>query len=167
MNAMPTMVNLNRRGIQVNVLCPICKKEEEAAEHVILKCELAKAVWSKWCDGPRNFLEGSGDISDLALTKISQGTQRDLEILFGVAWSFWYYKNQLIFEASKTTVWGITIRMVEDFKTANNSSTTRKEKQPREWRPPLEGFFLINVDGAIPAEDGHSRIGIVIWDWES
>nr|POE58611.1 hypothetical protein CFP56_50200 [Quercus suber] len=33
--------------------------------------------------------------------------------------------------------------------------------------PPLEGFFLINVDGAIPAEDGHSGIGIVIWDWES
>ena len=23
------------------------------------------------------------------------------------------------------------------------------------------------MDGAIPAEDGHSGIGIVIWDWES
>ena len=41
MNAIPTMVNLNRRGIQVDVLCPICKKEEEVVEHVILKCELA------------------------------------------------------------------------------------------------------------------------------
>ena len=64
-------------------------------------------------------------------------------------------------------MWGTTIRMVEDFKTANNSSATTKEKQLREWRPPLEGFFLINVDNAIPAEDGHSGIGIVIWDWES
>ena len=57
--------------------------------------------------------------------------------------------------------------MVEDFKTANNSLATRKEKQPRVWRPPLEGFFLINVDGAIPAEDGHFGIVIVIWDWKS
>ena len=57
--------------------------------------------------------------------------------------------------------------MVEDFKTANNSSAITKEKQLREWRPPLEGFFLINVDDAIPAEDGHYGIGIVIWDWES
>ena len=39
MNAIPTMVNLSRRGIQVDVLCSICKKEEEATEHVILKCE--------------------------------------------------------------------------------------------------------------------------------
>jgi len=23
------------------------------------------------------------------------------------------------------------------------------------------------VDGAIPAKDGHSRVGVVIWDWES
>ena len=64
-------------------------------------------------------------------------------------------------------MWGTTIRMVEDFKTANNSSATTKEKQLREWRPLLEGFFLINVDDAIPAEDGHYGIGIVIWDWES
>ncbi|KAK7834557.1 hypothetical protein CFP56_024676 [Quercus suber] len=37
----------------------------------------------------------------------------------------------------------------------------------RDWKPSPEGFSLINVDGAIPAEDGHSGIGIVIWDWES
>ena len=111
-----------------------------------------------------------GDISDLALTIISQGTQRDLEIFFGVAWMIWYHGNQLIFEASTTTadqVWGTATSMVENFKTANNSLATRKEKQPRVWRPPPKGFFLINVDGAIPAVDGHSGIGIVIWDWES
>ncbi|XP_050286879.1 uncharacterized protein LOC126725906 [Quercus robur] len=57
--------------------------------------------------------------------------------------------------------------MVEDFKTANNSAAAGKEKQTRDWKPPPEGFFLINVDGGILAEDGHSGIGIVIWDWES
>ena len=48
--------------------------------------------------------------------------------------------------------------MVEDFKTANNISATGKEKEIREWRPPPEGIFLINVDGAIPAEDGHLEL---------
>jgi len=131
MNAIPTMVNLNRRGIQVDVLCPICKMEEEAVEHVILRCELAKAVWSKWSDGPGNILESRSDISDLALKIISQGTQRDLEIFFGVAWTIWYHRNQLIFEASTTTadqVWGTATRMVEDFQIANKSCATRKEK---------------------------------------
>ena len=93
MNAIPTMVNLNRRGIQVDVLCPICKMEEEAVEYVILRCELAKAVWSKWSEGPGNILESRSDISDLALKIINQGTQRDLEIFFGVAWTIWYHRN--------------------------------------------------------------------------
>ena len=57
--------------------------------------------------------------------------------------------------------------MVEDFQIANKSCVTRKEKQPRAWRPPPEDSCLINVDRAIPAANGHSRIGIVIWDWES
>ena len=47
MNTISTMVNLNRRGIQVDVLCLICKNEEEGVKHAILSCELAKAVWSK------------------------------------------------------------------------------------------------------------------------
>ena len=71
MNAIPTMVNLNRRGIQVDVLCPICKNEGEVVERTILKCELAKAVWSKWSDGLGKILESECDISDLALTIIS------------------------------------------------------------------------------------------------
>ena len=69
------MENLNRRGIQVDVLCPICKNEEEVAEHTILRCELAKAVWSKWSDGPGKILESKCDISDLALTILSQGRE--------------------------------------------------------------------------------------------
>ena len=103
MNAIPTMVNLNRRGIQFDVLCPICKNEEEAIEHAILKCELDKVVWSKWSDGLRKNLERNCDISNLALTIISQGTQCDLKIFFGVALVIWYHRNQLVFEASKKT----------------------------------------------------------------
>ena len=85
------MANLNRKGIQVDVQCPTCKNEEEVVEHTILKCELAKAVWSKWSDGPGKFLESKCDISDLALTIISQGTQCDLENFFGVASANWLF----------------------------------------------------------------------------
>ena len=109
MNAIPTMVNLNRRGIKFDVLCPIYKNEEEAIEHAILKCELDKAIWLKWSDGLGKILESNCDISNLALTIISQGTQCDLENFFGVAWVIWYYRNQLAFEPSKTIadrVWG-------------------------------------------------------------
>ena len=107
-------------------------------------------------------MECSCDISDLALAIISQGAQSDLEKLFGVAWAIWYHRNQLVYEANKTTVnqvWGIVIHMIEDFKNANNLLATRKRNEVRIWKPPLEGVFLINVDGAIPALDGHFWCG--------
>ena len=123
----------------------------ETVEHAILKCDLAKAVWSNWNDCPTRILESNCDISDLALAIISQGAQSDLEKLFGVAW----------------VIWGMAIRMIEDFKNANNLLATGKRNEVRALKPPPEGVFLINVDGAIPAMDGHSGVGVVIRDWEN
>ena len=42
-----------------------------------------------------------------------------------------------------------------------------KRSRPEIGSLHLKVFFLINVDGGILAKDGHSGIGIVIWDWES
>ena len=56
--------------------------------------------------------------------------------------------------------------MIEDFKNANNLLATGKKDEVRAWKPPPEGVFLINVDGAILAMDGHYGVGVVIRDWE-
>ena len=82
MNAIPTMMNLNKRAVQTDAICPIYRKEVETVEHAILKCDLAKTVSSNWNDCPTRILECNCDISDLALAIISQGAQSDLEKLF-------------------------------------------------------------------------------------
>ena len=70
----------------------------------------------------------------MALSIISQGAQSDLEKLFGVAWVIQYYRNQLVYEANKTTVdqvWGTAICMIEDFKNAKNLLVTGKRDEVR------------------------------------
>nr|POE64788.1 hypothetical protein CFP56_74004 [Quercus suber] len=42
-----------------------------------------------------------------------------------------------------------------------------KGNEVRTWKPPPEGVFLINVDGAILAMDGNSGVSVVIRDWEN
>ena len=42
-----------------------------------------------------------------------------------------------------------------------------QKNEVRASKPPPEGVFLINVDGAIPAMDRHSDVGVVIRDWEN
>jgi len=73
MNTIPIMMNLNKKGVQTDAICPIYRKEVQTVEHAILKCDLAKAVWSNWNDYPTRILECNCDISDLALAIISQG----------------------------------------------------------------------------------------------
>lgn len=67
MNAIPTLTNFFRKGIQMDVKCPICKKDPETVEHTILRCVSAMAMWAKWIDCPIRILDYSLDVTDLAL----------------------------------------------------------------------------------------------------
>jgi hypothetical protein len=43
-NIFPTKLNLFKRGIVKNSLCPICKQEGESVEHILWICESARDV---------------------------------------------------------------------------------------------------------------------------
>ena len=170
MNATPTLTNLFKKGIQMDVTCPICKKDLETVEHAILRCVSAKEVWAKWIDCPIRILDYSLDVTDLALNLMNQGTQSDLEKFFGVAWSIWYNRNQVVNEdcgAMAEHIWGLAIRLIEDFKEANIQIINPKGTKDRAWKPPPKDVYLINVDGAIPAMEGNSEIEVIIRDWHN
>ena len=44
-DALPTMVNLQKRSIGENDLCPCCGFESKTLFHSIIKCEVARRVW--------------------------------------------------------------------------------------------------------------------------
>ena len=139
MNAIPTLTNLFKKGIQMDVTCPSCKKDPESVEHAILRCDSAKAVWAKWIDCPIKILDCSLNVTDLALSLMNQGIQSDLEKFFGVAQSIWYNRNQVVNEdcgAAAEHVWGLAICLIEDFKEANSQITKQKETKDRAWKPP-------------------------------
>ncbi|GKB74695.1 RNA-directed DNA polymerase, eukaryota, reverse transcriptase zinc-binding domain protein [Tanacetum coccineum] len=52
LNSLPSRVNLDRRGIEVNsLLCPTCYLDVETVNHIFFNCELAKVLWAllaKW-----------------------------------------------------------------------------------------------------------------------
>ena len=55
--------------------------------------------------------------------------------------------------------------MIEYYKDVNSLEAKHKVNKKQQWEPPLEGFYLINVDGAIPLTNGQSRVGMLIQDW--
>ena len=62
MIALPTLVNLQRRGVNLWEICPACGKEPESIFHALVRCEVAKRVWKCWVDGPIDFLNVNMDV---------------------------------------------------------------------------------------------------------
>ena len=91
-----TMLNLNKRRVQAEPICPLCKDDIESVEHAIFKCDIACCVWKMWEDCPISLMDINRDVSDLAIEILHQGTQRDLEKFLGVAWRIWLNRNQVI-----------------------------------------------------------------------
>ena len=55
-NAIPTMLNINKRGIQVNPSCPLCNDGVESFVHAILRCKITSNVWRLWDDCPISLM---------------------------------------------------------------------------------------------------------------
>ena len=85
MNALPTFVNLQRRDVNLYDIFLTCGKEPESNFHVLVKCEVARRVWSCWVDSLVNLLNVNTDIIDIAMKIVESGTSRDLEVFFWVA----------------------------------------------------------------------------------
>lgn len=83
-DAIPAMLNLNKRRVQVEPICPLCKDDIESVKHAIFKCDIA-CVWKMWEDYPISLMDIDRDVSNLAIGILHQGTQRDLEKFLG----FW------------------------------------------------------------------------------
>ena len=118
MNALPTMLNLQRRGVNCCETCPSCGKEAESISHTILRCDIAKKVWEYWTECPVVFQPEPFDITDTALLILANGTSQDLEIFFGTAWSIHYNRNLAVFESTcqlPAKIWNFARRYLQDF----------------------------------------------------
>lgn len=110
MNALPTKLNLNRKGINTTVSCPICDQEVETIMHDLISCDSARQVWDRRVECPVNLSSTHLDVSDIALKILADGTSKDLETFFFTAWSLWYSRNQVVFEANNhQTTFGILL----------------------------------------------------------
>ena len=74
MNALPTLVNLQRRGINLCEICLVCGREPESILHALARCEVAKRVWRCWVDGPIDLLNVNMEVIDIATQIYESGT---------------------------------------------------------------------------------------------
>ncbi|GJW27979.1 RNA-directed DNA polymerase, eukaryota, reverse transcriptase zinc-binding domain protein [Tanacetum coccineum] len=114
LNKLPTRVNLDRKGIDIeSTLCRICCEDVETVNHIFFSCEMAKDLWAllaRWweLDIPfcSNFLEWS---SWLDSSHLPSKANIFLDGVGGtILWSIWNFQNRLVFSVPppmKATLW--------------------------------------------------------------
>ena len=103
MNALPTKLNLYKRGINTSVCCPICDLGAETILHSLVFCDPDRQVWDKWKNCPVNLRSNYLDFADIAMGFMATGTLHDLECFFATAWFLWCSRDLKVFEAEVHT----------------------------------------------------------------
>nr|POF00754.1 putative ribonuclease h protein [Quercus suber] len=166
-NGLPTMQNLNHKGIHCSSFCPLCDKAIETTTLALLHCDHAKLTWAFWHNCPMDLSSSSCDLVDIALDLITKGSLNDLEIFFAIAWFIWWNRNQAIHKDlgfPPSHAWEMVGRVMVEFKAAYSLPVLPQPLPLSKWKAPPTGFFKINTDAAAFDGGGNSCIGVVIRD---
>ena len=166
-NALPTLLNLKKRGVNMDGMCPVCGLEAKSIYHALFKCGGVKEIWDLWKECPIVIGAKNMDFSYLAFKLLDVGTPRDMELLVVVAWAIWHNRNLRVFEAinqGAEQVWNHAVSMLSDYKEAVKFCMLGPSDCEVSWKKPQVEVFKINTDGAIANEGRPSSIGVVIRD---
>jgi len=157
-DALPTRVNLYKRGIETDVFCPVCGAEYETPSHIFLDCDFATDFWRK---SPFRLCTNSRRQRDFGawcheMLSVLDADQSGL--LITLIWGLWALRNRWVFEGKKESV-GISLgRFVDCWcRYAAARETQRVQLKGKgtgavKWIPPQRDACKANVDASIGRE---------------
>lgn len=166
---------LAARGVNIDPICPLCRKEPESILHALRDCDLARAVWIElrtlgvdrdfFSANLRDWMVTNGKL-DISLNQFSP----PWKIIFSFAvWNLWKNRNQVMFKRrpqSPKLVKDILDYAMEFFYCV----VSKNYIQPRvtsqvSWDKPEQGWMKINTDVSPLGNPGLAGGGGVARDW--
>lgn len=95
-DCLPTLSNLRRRRMDVNVTCPVCKSSEECLDYMLYLCPFSKKCWelAKLAVPCAMGVSVSQWMSDV----FKSYTLREIELLCTIAWNIWAHRNSVVWK---------------------------------------------------------------------
>ncbi|GKD55254.1 RNA-directed DNA polymerase, eukaryota, reverse transcriptase zinc-binding domain protein [Tanacetum coccineum] len=105
LDRLPHRLNLSKHGIDIDsILCPICNKYMETAEHTFFSCEVSAQIWCKirnWCNISDthipSFTDWNSWLDNIAGSQVKK--KRLFVIIVSMFWIIWKYRNDVTFNS--------------------------------------------------------------------
>lgn len=159
-NAIPIFLNLFRRRLTQDPICPICFSHEESIEHTLLLCPWVDAVWFGPPLGLSICKHRVTTLDDWVLQfyqATSSKTEKDrLFTLVGfLCWSIWKCRCSFVYQGiplSPIVAIESALVLLNEYLESRSAHTSLQATQPSpsssSWTPPLIHQIKINCDAA-------------------
>ncbi|KAL0004652.1 hypothetical protein SO802_012213 [Lithocarpus litseifolius] len=163
-NILPTRNRLKERGARCEDCCVLCGSSETSG-HILWDCKFAKEVWSGTKIKLPVLPEPVNEFLNL-VWQVVDSCRNVNWVLFAVtAWSLWNNRNSVIHGGQSKRKEGLikaVASYVEEIKCEKTLQRRAQSDVAQTWRPPKQGWYKVNTDGAVFKEAGSCGIGVVI-----
>jgi ribonuclease HI len=169
-NILPTKINLHRRKIVTDQLCPMCNSNAESNGHVLWRCDSAKAVWG-CCRGPiqKTSVEAE-EFFDIFASLCERLEDKDLELFASIAYKIWARRNRVVFGGLVLPP-SILIKeatdLIEDFRKSRevySAAGPGGQVSHARWLRPAANSIKLNWDAALDNRKKIMGMGIIARD---
>ncbi|XP_045822165.1 uncharacterized protein LOC123915058 [Trifolium pratense] len=125
-NILPTRSNLHKKGITLDLLCPLCSSEEESSQHLFLKCDMFKLTL--FASHLGSHIPIDIDLHDWILKWLVCQDPLGVQLFCTLLWKFWAGRNAVIFngwQMDPTFLALDALSFVQEFNEANPSRNRR------------------------------------------
>ena len=130
---LPTKLNLSKRRIIDDAMCPICLRFPESTIHALWECDVARDVWV----GSLKILQkgGSGMANMVQLMEylLVRFESLDMEVVLVQAWLIWNQRNRVVHGGKFHDSSWLNNRareFLEEFRTTSDLMELAHKRQP-------------------------------------
>jgi ribonuclease HI len=162
-NILPTRANLHKKGIHLDLICPLCSREEESSQHLFLKCDIFKLTL--FASQLGSHIPIDIDLHDWILKWLVCQDPLGVQLFCTLMWKFWDGRNAVVFKGwqmDPTRLALEALNFVHEFNEANPSRNRRVMGSQTISQPSrCTSLFSLFVDAGC-CNSGHTVWGLVL-----
>ena len=150
---LPTRVNLVKKKIIRESVCPICTQFPKNELHVFWECPAAQDVWARSRIRFQKCTLGQHDMAQLFQYLLDRLDTKEVELFLIQAWDIWNQRNSILHGGKlKDPSWlnKHAKKNLEEFQQVQQHLVVLiMQAVGSVWRPPAQSWFKLNFNVAI------------------